>query len=44
MTWEGYKTIFFKKYTPGYYWHQLNIPDYDNAKKYGKEVVVKHVQ
>jgi hypothetical protein len=39
MTFEGYKTIFLKHYTPDEYWGQLRKPDYDNALKYGIEKV-----
>lgn len=37
MTYEGYKTIFLKHYTPDDYWQKLILPDYENAKKFGVE-------
>ncbi|WP_159038330.1 glycosyltransferase family 39 protein [Brumimicrobium mesophilum] len=39
MTYEGYKMVFMKHYTPDKYWNKLIIPDYENAKKYGEEKV-----
>jgi len=37
MTYEGYKTVFLKDYTPHGYWEQLVTPDYENSLKYGEE-------
>jgi len=37
MTFEGYKTVFLKKYTPEGYWEKLRVPDWDNSYKYGEE-------
>ena len=37
MTWEGYKTIFFKDYTTNHYWRLLQEPDYSGAVNNGVE-------
>ncbi|PKR81453.1 hypothetical protein CW751_05205 [Brumimicrobium salinarum] len=41
MTWEGYKTIFLKHYTPDEYWQQLRRPDYKNSRRYGEEKEIR---
>jgi hypothetical protein len=43
MTWEGYKTVFLRHYTPEGYWEQLKRPDYENAVRYGEEKTVSPV-
>jgi hypothetical protein len=44
MTYEGYKTVFLKKYTPEGYWQQLRVPDWDNSYRYGEEKINPPVQ
>lgn len=36
MTYEAYKSVFFKHYTPNGYWDQLQQPDYEQARLYGE--------
>ena len=43
MTYEGYKESFLHSYTTVEYFQKLRIPDYENAKKYGKEKKLKPV-
>lgn len=33
MTWPAYKAIFLKKHAPSGFWHLIEHPDYDAAKK-----------
>lgn len=43
MTYEAYKESFLRSYTTVEYFQKLRIPDYENAKKYGKEKKFKPV-
>lgn len=44
MTYQGYKTVFLKRYTPHGYWEQLVTPDYENSRQYGEEKEVIPLQ